>query len=545
MSATRIEPGDERTGLARASAAVALGTLLSRVTGLVRVAVLAAVVGKLSLADTYNLANTTPNIVYELLLGGILSATLVPVFVAHRDDPDGAADSAVFTATITVLTAFTVVAMLLAPAIARLFAIGSHGPEHAAQLHVMTVFVLCFLPQMVFYGFTTLATAALNARRRFVAAAYAPVLNNVVVIVVLAVFALRTSGRRTSVVDVVGIRNDLGLLLLLGLGTTAGIVAMAAALGPALRRARARLSVSFDWRNPAVRTMLRLSGWTIGYVVANQVAQLFVLVLAKSGTSGNVSAYVYAFAFYQVPHSLLAVSIMTTMTPELAQRATSGDLPGMRRDFRLGLRYLVVVTLPASVLFVVLAQPMLGVLVHRQFGVHDAAVTADVLQLFALSLVPFSLYLYTLRAFYALHDTRTPFVVNTVENALNVVLALALFPSLGVQGLALAWSGSYVIAWIVATVALRRRVGGRRSRPVRAAATRAAVGSVVLASVAVPLAAAIGHRTPGRALLATGVAGGIGLLAYAGVLAAMRSDELRELAAIVRRRGARAPGVSP
>jgi putative peptidoglycan lipid II flippase len=516
---------------------------LSRVTGLLRVGALAWAVGGGSLADAYNLANTTPNIVYELLLGGILSATIVPIFVRHAEAHDERSTSAVFTITLTVLTAFTLVAMACTPLIARLFSINAGGAERDAQRHVITVLTLCFLPQMLFYGLTALETAVLNAHRRFVAAAYAPVLNNIVVVGVLAAFASRT-GR--SWTDATRLRDEQGLLLLLGLGTTAGIVAMALALLPAVRRAGIRLRPVFAWRDAGVRTMVRLSGWTLGYVATNQVAQLFVLVLAKTGDKGDVTAYVYAFTFYVLPYGLLAVSLMTTMTPELARRAAAGDRPGLRRDFNLGLRYLIVLVLPASVLFAVLAQPIVGVLtVGGRFSEHSAHVTGDTLQLFALSLVPFSVYLYAMRGFYALHDTRTPFILNCTENAINVGLALVLFPSLGVQGLAVAWSVAYIVSAFSALAALRRRIGQVPDGGVRVATARAAVAAVALAIVAVPLASAIGSGSAGRAVVATAVAGVAGALAYLGVLLLLRSEELGAVVGLVRRRTKDAEDVSP
>ena len=541
-SAAIDDAGRSRAVLARSSAAVAAGTLLSRLTGLLRVVVLAAAIGKASLADTYNLANITPNIVYELLVGGVLAATLVPVFVDLLERRDDRSTSAVFTVTMAALTLFTAVTMVLSPVLARLFVLREHGPDRAAQLHVLTVLILCFVPQMIFYGFTTLASALLNARQRFVAAAFAPVLNNVVVIVALLVFALRTSDRHGAITDVVRVRNDLGLLLLLGIGTTAGIVAMAVVLVPAVVRAGVRLRFVLTWRDPAIRTILRLSGWTAGYVVTNQLAQLFVLVLANN-SAGNVSAYVYAFTFYVVPHGLLAVSIMTTMTPNLARRARAGDREGMRREFGLGLRYIVVLVLPASVLFAVLAQPMLGVIVRHQFTAHDAVVTADTLQAFAISLVPFSVYLYAMRAFYALQDTRTPFVLNAFENGLNVVLAIVLFPHLGVQGLALAWSGAYLVAAVGAMLVLRRRIGGVPDAAAMRSAARAGVAALAMAVVAAPVAGAIGRSSPAVALLATTVAGAAGTLVYVLSLLALRSDELASLVGLVRRRGATPPGV--
>jgi putative peptidoglycan lipid II flippase len=521
--------------LVRSSAAVATGTLLSRVTGLLRVAVLAYAVGRASLADTYNLANSTPNIVYELLLGGVLSATLVPLFVDHLERGDTRATSAVFTVALAVLAVLTAIAMLFAPLIARLYALDTTGAERTAQLHVMTVFTLWFLPQMVFYGLTALATAALNARRRFVAAAYAPVLNNVIVIGVLVAFAYATAGSRDEWIDVRRISGDGGKLALLGAGTTAGIAVMGLVLVPAMHRARVRLRAAFDWRHPAVRKMLRLSGWTIGYVVTNQIALLFVLVLAKSGTTGDVSAYLYAYTFYQVPHGLLAVSIMTTMMPELSSSAAQHDLDEMARRFRLGLRYIVLLMTAAAVLFVALAQPMVGMLVRGGFEPHDAAVTADTLQALSIGLVAFSVYLYALRGFYAMADTRTPFVVNAVENGANIVLALALFPSLGVQGLAWAWTGAYSIAAVLALVMLGRRLPKTVDPGVGGAVVRALVAGVALAIVASPLAAAIGRTPANRAVVATLAASAAGGIAYVVVLAILRAPELRSLLAGLRR----------
>jgi putative peptidoglycan lipid II flippase len=282
--------------------------------------------------------------------------------------------------------------------------------------------------------------------------------------------------------------------------------------------------------------MLRLSGWTIGYVVTNQLALLFVLLLAKSGTTGDVSAYLYAYAFFQVPHGLIAVSIMTTMMPELARSATARDLSELGRRFRLGLRYLLLLMLPAAALFVTLAQPMLSVLVRGGFHAHDAAVTADTLQAMAVGLVPFSLYLYALRAFYALHDTFTPFWINAIENGVNVALAVALFPSLGVQGLAWAWAGAYSLAAVITVVVLARRVPAPVDRTVGVTAARAATGSVVLAVVASALAAAVGSASANRAVLATGVAGLLAGGAYALALLVMRTPELGSLLGVLRRR---------
>jgi putative peptidoglycan lipid II flippase len=194
--------------------------------------------------------------------------------------------------------------------------------------------------------------------------------------------------------------------------------------------------------------------------------------------------------------------------------------------------------LPASVLFAVLAQPMLAVIVRHQFTAHDAVVTADTLQAFAISLVPFSIYLYVMRAFYALQDTRTPFLLNAFENILNVVLALLLFSRFGVQGLALAWSGAYFVAAVVALVVLRRRIGNVPDRDAVRSTLRAGVAALAMAVVAAPIAGAIGRSSPATALLATAVAATAGALVYLAVLVLLRSDELSALVGLVRRRNA-------
>jgi putative peptidoglycan lipid II flippase len=528
--------------LVRASAGVALGTLLSRITGLLRVGVLAYAIGRASLADTYNLANSTPNIVYELLLGGVLSATLVPLFVEHVQRRDDRATDAVFTVTMTVLVALTVLAIVFAPLIAHLYTFRVDSADREARREVATLLIRLFLPQMCFYGFTALATAALNARRRFAAAAFAPTLNNVVVITTLLAFTAVASGPPETWRDVSRIRDDTGLLVLLGLGTTAGIALTALALVPSLRAAGMRLRLVFDWGHEAVRRMLRLSGWTVGYVVANQIALLFVIVLATS-REGGVSAYQYAFIFFQLPHGLFAVSLMTTITPELARAANNGDLASMRAQFESGLRYLVVVVLPASVAYVVLAHPIVGILANGAFSPRDAAITADTLQALAIGLVPFSVYLYVLRGFYALQDTRTPFFVNCFENGVNIVLALVLFPRFGVQGLALAYAGAYLVAALVALALLGRRIGGGASggydRGTVETALRCAIASGALALVAAPVAAAIGYDDAAQAAAAA-IAGTVaGGLAYLGALRLLGVGEIATIIGLVRRRRTR------
>lgn len=518
----------------RSSVPVAVGTALSRLTGMARLAAMAYALGFDRLADSYNLANTTPNIVYELLLGGVLSATLVPVFVDYREKGDEEATSAVVTAVGLALVILTGIGILLAPVVVKLYSLRLPDATAAAQQEVATDLLRMFMPQMLFYGITAIATALLNAQRRFAAPAVTPVFNNLLVTAIFLALPQLADGPLT----LQGVRDDTGILLLLGLGTTAGIAAMALPLLPAVRRAGVRLRPVFKLRHPAVRKVLRLSGWTAGYVAVNQVALWLILVLAN-GTKGGVSVYQGAYIFFQLPHGLVAVSLMTTLSPELAETATRKDFAGFRRNFALGFRLMALAILPAAAGLALLADPVVSLLLQRgALTAAQADVTGDCVALFAVGLFPFSLYLYALRGFYSLHDTRTPFVLNCWENLINVVLAVALYPWLGVQGLALSFSVAYAVAAAMALRSLSGRVGGLgldlRTRQVlarTAAAVLVMMLAVRLAVVAVP------GRPADIVEVAIGVL--VGLVVYAAALSAMR---VREVAEIVRRLRGRAAG---
>jgi putative peptidoglycan lipid II flippase len=517
--------------LLRSSAVVGLGTALSRITGFLRVSAMAAI-GFGHLTDVYNIANSTPNIVYELLLGGILTATLVPLFVDHLHRDDEHAADAINSVAIVGLVVVTLLGLAATPWIIKLYTLRLHGADRAVQQRLATNLLLLFMPQILFYGVTALATAMLNARRRFAAAAFAPVLNNLVVIGVFLALPHLASGT----LSVGRVESSGGLTLLLGLGTTAGIVAMAVALVPALRRAGVRVRFTTDWRHPAVKTLARLSGWTFGYVAANQLAFLVVLFLSY-GRTGDASVYLAAFTFFQLPHGLFAVSLMTTLVPELAARASRGDMTGFRDQFSLGLRLMALVVVPAAVVMVVLARPIVnGLLLYGHFSTQSASRTAAALAMFGIGLFSFSAYLFALRGFYALQDTRTPFFLNCFENGLNIVVALALYPLLHVTGLALSWSVAYGVASVAAVIALRRRLGRLDGSRLLRSLVRVSIASAALGVASWLVATAIGYGSGPRALVVLVAAGVTGVGAYIAVLVGLRAEEVTELRHALRRR---------
>ena len=510
---------------------MAVGTLLSRATGFGRLAALAYAMGFTRLTDSYDLANVTPNVVYELVLGGILSATLVPVFVdllaTEDEDEDEAwrAVSAVVTTAVVLLVLVTGVFVVVAPLLVRIYTIGNDTASLGAQREVATSLLRMFAPQIAFYGMVTLTTAVLNARRRFAAPMFAPVLNNLVVIGVLLALP-----RVADEVTLAGVRDDTPAQLLLGLGTTAGVAAMALALLPSLRRSGARLRPVWAPRHPAVVTIVRLSGWTFGFVAANQIALMVVLVLAN-GDAGDVAAYRAAMIFFTLPHGVFAVSIVTALQPDLAERWARGDVAGFGRHVGRGLRTIAAVAVPAAVGYLCLARPIVGVaLEHGALGSGSASRTADVLVMLALGLPGFSTYLFLMRCYQAMQDTRSVFTLYLWENGVNVALALALYPVLGVRGLALAYALAYTVGTALAVRRLRRDTGAVDVAAAVRSWARIGVASAAMAAVVLAVAALVGPE-----VLRLGVAVPLGVTVY---LVVARRLGVEELAGLVRiRRG--------
>ena len=299
-----------------------------------------------------------------------------------------------------------------------------------------------------------MGTALLNARRKFGVPMFTPIANNVVLIAVLLVFG--TTVHRASLAGVAAHR---GQLLLLGLGTTAGVVAQAGLMVPSLRRAGLHLRWRPDFRHEAVRTILRLSGWTFGLVVANQIALLVVLALSEKVGPGAVSAYTYAYIFFQLPYGVVAVSIMSATAPELTARWAQGDLVAFRRRMGTGLRAMLAIVIPAAAGELILARPLVA-LVAGHGAAHNTTATAESLAMLALGLPGFCVFLYAVRVLQSVQDLRSVFWLYAFENGVNIVLAVALAGHFGVRGIALSISIAYTVAALVALGYLRDALQG-------------------------------------------------------------------------------------
>ncbi len=445
---------------------MAAGTGLSRVLGFVRLIMLVFLFGNATRqADIFAIANTVPNSMYILLAGGLLNSVLVPQLVrAVRNDRDGgeAYTQRIMTAGLLGLGAVTVLLTLAVPLIVRLYSGADwKSPGLREQYTSMTMLAYYCMPQVFFYGVHVLAGQVLNARDRFGPMMWAPIANNVVSIAVLGLF-LGVFGRTDT-----GQAFTSSQELLLGLGSTAGIVVQAAVLVPFLRSAGFRFAPRFDFRHTGLGHTFSLARWTIGYVVVTQLALVVSNRLATGATAGGtgagLAAYNNAYAIWILPHSLVTISLATAMLPSTSRLAARGDLAGVTAETTRTVRLATTVLLPAAVGFAVLGLPITQLAFGFGRGDRDAAFVGWTLIALALGLVPFTIQYVFLRAFYALEDTRSTFFLQILISGVNVLVAVALVFTVGqprwvAPSLGVAYSLSYAVGIVVSYRRLRRRL---------------------------------------------------------------------------------------
>ncbi|MEU2392760.1 murein biosynthesis integral membrane protein MurJ [Streptomyces sp. NPDC007369] len=533
----------------RSGALMAAGSIVSRATGFVRSAVVVAALGTGLLGDSYAVANTVPNIIYMLLVGGALNAVFVPELVrAAKEHQDGGAayTDRLLTACTALLVLLTAAAVLAAPLI-----VAAYTPYTGSQASTTVALARYCLPQILFYGLFTLLGQVLNARGRFGAMMWTPVLNNLVIIGVFGLFLYLSHHGAQGLTA--------GETRLLGLGTTAGIVVQALALIPSLRAAGFRWRPRFDWRGQGLARPLRNAGWLVMLVFTNQIGYWVVTRLSttagrqavEAGLAGGAgyTAYSNAYQLWIVPQGIITVSLVTALMPRMSAAATDGDLAAVRRDVSYALRSSAALVVPAAALFAALAPWVMGsVFGYGRTGAADIEVMSGMLAAFAPGLIAFSGQYVLSRGFYALSDTRTPFFLNLVIAGLNAGLSAAAYlllpPRWAVTGMAAAYTLALFAGLAVTAYVLGRRLGPRRGGPGAGPAT--ALGTHLrLLAAALPAAAAgyAAARAADRSGLGDLAAAGAGtaVLALVVVLLAgpLRLTGITDLAASLRRRTGR------
>ena len=536
--------GPGSRSLASASARMTVGTILSRATGVLRLSALAAALGVAEgrLADSYNLANMVPNLLYALLLGGVLTSVFVPVFVEmlEKEGPEAAWEAAngLINVALLVLAGLSLLGVLLAPWIASFYATRLEGEIAAQQKEVITYLLRLFVPQIIFYGLAAIVGGLLNAHKRFGPPMYAPVLNNLVVIAVFTAFHA-AYGR-------VGLEATERQLFIIGAGTTLGVAAMALVQLPFLR-GLGRYRATFASRHSALlKKVAALGGYVIAYMFVTQLGYLAVQWLANA-QQGGYSAYFIGYTFYLLPISVFGLSITTALLPDMSRHAANQRWDEFRERWGLGIRATLFLILPAAVGYLVMARPLVELLLEN--GVVTSSSTAlvtDVLQLFLLGLPQGALFTYFVRSFYSMQDTRSPLKLVSVVVAFNFAVNLPLFAWLGVGGLALGQAIAYTLGVALLGKELTKRIGGLDLRGTarrvgRMAAAAAAMGVAVwLALLALRDLVGEGAGILGQGLVVA-VPVVVGVLCYLVLAHRLRIEEVDYVRRVLLRKGAARP----
>lgn len=546
--------------IARASAWMALGTIVSRATGFLRLGLLAWVIGVSLNADIFSAANTIPNALFILVAGGIFNVVLVPQLVrAMKNDPDGgdAYANRIITLGIVVLGTATVLLMLAVPWIIRivfngnLFADALDSQRESAAL----LTVLC-MPQVFFYGIFVLVGQILNARQRFGPMMWAPIANNVfacaVIVAYYFLFGASNGGNGFTT----------GEAVLLGLGSTVAIALQALILLPYLRQAGFHYRPRFDFRGVGLSHTFKLGFWTLLFILVNQIAYLVIVRIASGATIGGLlngvpatglAVYDIGFLVSQLPHGVITVSLATAIIPTLAALASEGRYDRFRLELGRTVRLALVIVVPIAVAVACLGKPAAAIAgAFGSLGGNTAGI-GQTISTFSLAMVAFTVHYMMLRGFYANEDTRTPFFIQLVIATVNIVSAIVLSSMVEPYGVAMMLALSYGIAYVVGSILsvtlLARTVGS----VVDSEMINFVVRLILVTALAAFVTLGVAHGLdvlgvePARALgglVTTIVAGAAGAVTYVAAARVFRLTQLNYLIdAVVRRR--RSPVAAP
>ncbi|WP_394770603.1 murein biosynthesis integral membrane protein MurJ [Lacisediminihabitans sp.] len=537
--------------LGRASAILAAGTVVSRVLGFVRAAVLALTIGQLAAGNAFAVGNQLPNNIYALVAGGVLSAVLVPQIVRAATHSDGGQQfiNRVVTLGIVVFAVVTIAATLAAPALVSIYAVQSTSGRGftPSAFALATAFAYWCLPQIFFYALYSLLSEVLNARQVFGPFTWAPVLNNVVSIVGFVIFMIAFgAAEQNSTVEV----WDTARITLLGSTTTLAVAAQALVLFLFWKRAGLRYRPDFRWRGVGLGATGKAAGWLFGMILITQLAGIVQSRVASiaADTGASTLALQNSWLIFMLPHSVIAVSVATAYFTRMSGHARDGNLGGMREDLSASLRAIGLLIVFAAVSLSVVAYPFARVFTNT--GFTDVAGMGNVILAFLPGLILFSMLFVLQRVFYALGDTRTPFFMQCVQSGLFVIGALLciMLPTawIGV-GIAAVTSLAGSAQAVVAIVLVRRRLKGMDGALILRRHLQYLVLSLAAGVVGVGVVALLGGYSPDgfaqsgvfSALLSIVIAAAVMGAVYLGLLLAFRNPELTSVTSVVRARFAR------
>ena len=451
--------------LFRASGIMAIGTILSRITGFVRALLAVAVLGTALLADTLNVANTMPNILYNLLVGGALTAIFVPQLVRSFEDQDGGHGfaSRLVTTISLILLVLVAVGVIFAPALVRLYAPEFSTPGFETEQEIAVAFTRYCLPQIFFLGLFTMLGQVANARGSFAPLMWAPIANNLVVIIVFA--AILISEHSLTIGTITNLQVQV-----LGWGTTLGVVVQALILIPVVKRSGIHIRPMFGLGG--LGKSFGLAGWTLIYVLISQLGYLVTVNVATSaavrsaqaGITTGVGFTPFTSAYYimLLPYSIVTISIVTALLPHLSRLAIAKNVEEVRKQLIRAIRMVAVVTVPSAVALLLFG-PLMTQALYLGIPLEDARYIGFVLSALSIGLVAFSINLILIRGFNAFEDTKTQVLSILIINIISVALSYVFLETLDsywvTVGLGLAFSVSYIIGLFITISLLKKHTG--------------------------------------------------------------------------------------
>lgn len=528
-----------KPSLIRSTGSMAIATLVSRITGFAWKVLLAALIGTGAANDSFMVANNLPNSVFELLIGGVLTSVIVPVLVrAEKSDADGgqAYIQRLLTLSTVLLGIGTLLSVLAAPWLVALFM----QDAGKATPGLATALAFLLLPQIFFYGISALLSAILQAKQLFSPPAWAPVVNNVIVLITLAVFLLLPGERSLYPPSMTNAH-----LLTLGIGVTCGVLAQAGSQLPALRRSGFRFRWRWGW-DPRLSEFGGLALWMVIYVLVSQVG---LMAMSQVGTQFAVwSQYNYVWMLLQLPYGVIGFSVMTAILPRMSSAAADNDWPKVLDDLSLGNRMSTVALMPISAVMVALGVPLCLALFALGKSGGDAAQIGMGLALSSFGVLPYAITMMQMRVFYAMKDARTPALIMVVMTLFKVggsAFCLMLeTPQQVLIGITVVNSFSFVVGWVVGEMWLRTRLGPLGSKRLLVTLGKTFIASVVGGVLTFLLSQGIGMALPLSTAALAWVqlifCGIIGLVLIFGTMTLLQVAELRpaigRLTALLRRR---------
>ena len=525
--------------LLRSTGSMAVANLASRITGFVRMILILTVLGP-AVASAFNTANTLPNMITELVLGSVLTAMFMPLLAkSAQEDADGGVSFVrrLLTVTATLALVVTVIAVACAPLLTEL-----NLGDGEVNTSLATAFAFLLLPQIFFYGVFSVMLAVLNYNGVFAPGAWAPVWNNLVAIATLALFAVVGSG-----IDADAPVNLLSWpILLLGLGTTLGVVVQALVLVPALHRAG--VSLRPEWGlDPRLKQFGGHALAGVTYVLISQVGLVMTNRIGAAADEAAIAIYQTYWLLLQVPYGIIGVTLLTAINPRLADNGVAGRTDAVVRDISLGTRLSLFGLLPI-IAFMTAFGPVVatGLFRYGNFDAHSADVLGLTLAFGAFTLVPYAVVLLQQRVFYAREDYWTPTIMILAITIVRVVLSL-IVPMVAqershvVVGLALANGIGWVIGAVAGYVLLRRNLGPLRGRETLRSAVWTLGASVVGALVALlidrilPMDALTDWLGSVGFVIRAGIAGAVTLVVTGLVLSRSGLPELESVTPMLQR----------